>query len=315
MLRIFVVLLLGGFLLAGPSEKSFAASASTSRILAADKVCTGCHDEEEKLPILSIYQTRHGVLADARAASCIACHGPSEAHVKNPGKAKERPQTDVIFRGKDRSAPAVQNGACLACHLSGKQAQWAGSGHATRDIVCTSCHVMHTPADPVLARATEPSVCFTCHQRQRAQIQRISAHPVRDGKMACAECHNPHGSTGPKLLVKNSVNETCFMCHAEKRGPFLWEHAPASDNCGNCHTPHGSTNRSLLQRRVPWLCQQCHIEANHPGVAVNGADLPGGSAARRGSTSGAALAAMRGCTNCHSQVHGTNHPSGARLLR
>ena len=77
-------------------------------------------------------------------------------------------------------------------------------------------------------------------------------------KMACSDCHNPHGSTGPTLLVKNSVNETCYTCHAEKRGPFLWEHAPVVDNCTNCHTPHGSANAPLLKARAPWLCQDCH---------------------------------------------------------
>ena len=32
----------------------------------ADKVCTRCHDENDNKAVLSIYQTRHGVKADAR---------------------------------------------------------------------------------------------------------------------------------------------------------------------------------------------------------------------------------------------------------
>ena len=110
----------------------------------------------------------------------------------------------------------------------------------------------------MLTKATQPEVCFTCHKTQRAQTHRISTHPLDAGKMACSDCHNPHGSTGPKLLVKNSVNETCYTCHAEKRGPFLWEHQPVIDDCTNCHTPHGSTNAPLLKARPPWLCQECH---------------------------------------------------------
>jgi len=46
---------------------------------------------------------------------------------------------------------------------------------------------------------------------------------MREGTMACTACHSPHGSTAPAQLVKNTVNETCTGCHAEYRGPYLWE--------------------------------------------------------------------------------------------
>ncbi|MEX8497584.1 MAG: hypothetical protein AB3X41_05410, partial [Leptothrix ochracea] len=42
-----------------------------------DAVCTKCHDESEAKPLLSIYQTKHGVRADARTPSCQSCHGRS----------------------------------------------------------------------------------------------------------------------------------------------------------------------------------------------------------------------------------------------
>ena len=139
---------------------------------------------------------------------------------------------------------------------------------------------------------------------------RPSTHPIREGKMSCSGCHNPHGSNGPKLLTKNTVNETCYTCHAEKRGPFLWEHAPAREDCTNCHKPHGSVNASLLKQRVPWLCQQCHLTAFHPSTAYSGTGLPGATL-----PSGAQQLLGKGCTNCHSEVHGSNHPSGVRKTR
>ena len=111
------------------------------------------------------------------------------------------------------------------------------------------------------------------------------------------------------MLVKPTVNQTCFTCHAEKRGPFLWEHAPAAEDCTLCHTPHGSVYGTLLKRNPPLLCQQCHTVSGHPAVARTGAALPGGSAG----ASGFLLAGS--CTNCHSQVHGSNHPSGVKLMR
>jgi DmsE family decaheme c-type cytochrome len=197
---------------------------------------------------------------------------------------------------------------------------WAGSEHQMRDLTCSNCHQTHAPRDPVLTKVTQPDVCYACHKTQRAQMHRISTHPILAGKVACADCHNPHGSTGPKLLVKNSVNETCYTCHAEKRGPFLWEHAPVVDDCTNCHTPHGSTNAPLLKARVPCLCQECH-SGDH-GAAINsGANLPNGNATMINGLQALANQSprtqtnARACTNCHSLVHGSNHPAGAKFQR
>ena len=111
------------------------------------------------------------------------------------------------------------------------------------------------------------------------------------------------------MLVKASVNQTCYGCHAEKRGPLLWEHAPVVEDCTLCHSTHGSVRQALLNKSAPLLCQQCHAPAGHPSVARNGTSLPGGAAG------GAVFVVAGSCTNCHSQVHGSNHPAGAKLLR
>lgn len=285
-----------------------------------DAVCTRCHDENDPKPILAIYQTRHGVKADPRTPSCQSCHGTSDEHIRNPRGVSPRPEPDVVFGTKHASAPDTQNDSCLACHKSGLRMHWAGSEHQSRDLVCSNCHAVHAPRDPVLAKVTQPDVCYACHKTQRAQTHRISTHPILAGKVACSDCHNPHGSTGPKLLVKNSVNETCYTCHAEKRGPFLWEHSPVVDDCTNCHTPHGSTNAPLLKARVPWLCQECH-SGDHAAAINSGANLPMGNATTINGLQGLANLSprtqtnARACLNCHSLVHGSNHPAGAKFQR
>jgi DmsE family decaheme c-type cytochrome len=119
--------------------------------------------------------------------------------------------------------------------------------------------------------------------------------PVREGKLECLSCHNPHGSAGPSLLAEYSVNENCYRCHAERRGPFLWEHPPVREGCTNCHDPHGSIYDRLLLRDTPRLCQECHNIAEHPAE-------PFGSGAR--------YVYNRSCLNCHATIHGSNHPSG-----
>jgi len=302
------------------SASASAADAAPEKPKDPDAVCTRCHDETDNKPILAIYQTRHGVKADARTPSCQSCHGPSDDHVKNPRGVTPRPQPEVVFGAKHASAPGTQNDSCLACHKTGLRMHWSGSEHESRDLSCANCHTAHAARDPVLAKVTQPDVCYACHKTQRAQTHRISTHPILAGEMSCSDCHNPHGSTGPKLLVKNSVNETCYTCHAEKRGPFLWEHAPVVDDCTNCHTPHGSTNAPLLKARAPWLCQECH-SGDH-GAAINsGANLPNGNATTvnglqpLGNQSPRTQTNARACLNCHVLVHGSNHPAGAKFQR
>ena len=299
-------------------------SSTAQDSLATDAVCTKCHDENDNKAILSIYQTRHGVKADARTPSCQSCHGTSDRHVKNTEGTSPRPSPEVVFGGtlktKTASAPDAQNQACLGCHQAGQRVNWSGSEHQSHDLACSTCHQVHSPTDAVLNKVTQPEVCETCHKTQRAQFRRISTHPVQAGEMGCSDCHNPHGSTGPKLLVKNSVNETCYTCHAEKRGPFLWEHSPVVDDCTNCHTPHGSTNPPLLTQRVPFLCQDCH-SADHGAGINSGANLLGGNvttvngALPPASQSPRTQVNARACLNCHVLIHGSNHPAGTKFQR
>jgi DmsE family decaheme c-type cytochrome len=290
---------------------------AVDRTLAGDAVCTKCHDESWPKPILSIYQTRHGVKADGRTPGCQSCHGASDSHLKSPGSPP-----DIVFAATSKNASSSQdrNAVCLSCHEAGKRAHWDGSKHQSENLACSNCHTVHAPQDKVLSKAAQPEVCFACHKTERAQTHRISTHPLAAGKMACSSCHNPHGSTGPKLLVKESVNDTCFTCHAEKRGPFLFDHSPVVDDCTNCHTPHGSTNAPLLKARAPFLCQECHsgdhgAQLNSAAnlqsgnlTTVNGINPPANAAAR-------AQLTARACLNCHVQIHGSNSPAGAKFQR
>ena len=290
------------------------------RTLQGDRVCTKCHDETEAKPVLSIYKTAHGVKADTRTPGCQSCHGPSEAHVKNPEGASTRPTVDVDFRHGSKTPAELQAKTCLGCHENGQRTQWMGSEHQRSNMPCTSCHEIHTESDRVLNKVTQPEVCFTCHKTQRAQIHEISTHPILAGKMACSDCHNPHGSNGPKLMIKNSVNETCYMCHADRRGPFLWEHYPVTEDCTNCHTPHGSNSSPLLKARIPWLCQECHT-SDHSGGLNSGANLPNGTATTingllpPGAQVPRAQTNARACLGCHSMIHGSNNPAGARFSK
>ncbi len=278
--------------------------------------CLGCHDEDARVPVLPILATAHGVKADERTPlakphECQTCHGPSAAHIED-----EDVRPPIRF-GPDWPA-GRQNEACLRCHQGGNRINWQGSVHATSEVACASCHSIHVLQDPVAIRDRRPdtpvlrggqaAVCFRCHADKRAEIHKTSSHPLRDGAMTCSDCHQAHGSMGVANLKKPTLNETCYTCHAEKRGPFLWEHAPASENCLTCHTPHGSNHPMLLTARVPQLCQSCHVADFHTTRAYTA--LNPGSPPFNDRFVGA-----KGCLNCHFEVHGSNHPSGVRFTR
>lgn len=297
-----------------PAAATPAPTGKASDAMNKDSECTRCHDENEKKPILAMYQTAHGNRGDSRAPSCQSCHGDSAKHLSSKTNAP-----DVVFGTKKGAfAPNQvkdQNTACLTCHEKDpKRTQWQGSAHQSADVACTSCHENHTAHDKVRDKKTQPEVCFTCHKEQRADVKKFSHHPIGEGKVACSECHNPHGSAGPKLLVKNTVTETCYTCHAEKRGPFLFEHQPATEDCTNCHTPHGSNITPLLKSRPPFMCDQCHDgpHASKSPVAGNAAGWQGGLDK---SVNPSAVYTGRACMNCHSMVHGSNDPAGALLQR
>jgi len=269
------------------------------------QTCLTCHNNPT---VNSILSTGHGNSSVAGSPfanqACESCHGASPDHVG----ALQAPA--VVFEGSEMfpaSEIEVQNQMCLNCHQSRDTVHWSASEHQAADMACTSCHTLHANQTSVLNELQDEGVCLTCHLEQRAQLNRRSHHPVAEGLMTCNDCHNPHGSDAAGMLTRSTINETCTTCHAEKRGPFLWEHQPVAEDCTTCHNPHGSTQDRMLAVRQPFLCQSCHSEAYHPSFTYSGDDINPNFAGQ--SVVGSS------CTNCHSVIHGSNHPSGSRLTR
>jgi DmsE family decaheme c-type cytochrome len=264
------------------------------------KVCSTCHANETT----QFNHTLMGRLAKTQKGKfeCESCHGPGSAHV-NAGGGRGVGGL-ITYRPDDQSRTVEESNAiCLGCHERGDRTYWNGSTHETRGLMCSSCHTVMKQVSRKfqLKTAFEPDTCFQCHKDRRAENYFSSHMATRQGKITCSNCHNSHGSATEAMLRENSVNDNCYKCHAEKRGPFLWEHNPVRENCLNCHEAHGSTKQALLKVQGPKLCAECH-GFNH------GATNPLGPTNSR-------FVFNKGCSNCHSKVHGSNHPSGMFFLR
>jgi DmsE family decaheme c-type cytochrome len=320
-----------GVALAADAPKAEAKEAPKDLVLKGDAKCTGCHDEADDAQptmlelhpsVLAIGKTRHGTKADGRTPTCTDCHGDSEKHLKHKGSDKP-PKPDRWFSKKTNTTAAERNEACLTCHQKdSKRHLWFGSAHELHDVACTSCHQVHAGKDKVRDKRTQPEVCFSCHKEQRAQVNKQSHHPILEGKVSCSDCHNAHGSAGPKLMKRDSVVETCYTCHMEKRGPFVHNHQPVNDDCSNCHQPHGSVADSLLKARPPLVCYQCHSGHGTPGIAGRAPGITGAGNASSGRyglngnnpKANTFIEQGRGCLNCHTEIHGSNNPHGGQNL-
>jgi DmsE family decaheme c-type cytochrome len=268
-----------------------------------DETCATCHDSEAK----GLHQTLHGKAQNTKTPaaktgqSCETCHGPGQKHVDSGKKEDIRRFTTMKARDV--------NDACLSCHAkSAGHTGWQGSMHDARNVSCASCHSVHSPKSEraQLKTVTAVQTCESCHKQEAMKVQKSGHMPLREGKMECTSCHSPHGSTNVRMLkAGNSINESCASCHAEKRGPFLWEHSAGRENCASCHDPHGSNNDRMLVAKAPMLCQRCHVSSRHPATIYDGAQLTAASNRLVG----------RACVQCHSQIHGSNHPSGNVFLR
>lgn len=277
-----------------------------------EAVCIACHTTQNNQFMHTAHANafRLNPKNEAQKVSCESCHGPGSNHLKDPISPSNR--GSLIGFTKEWGTPIEkQNAMCMSCHQGEQRMFWPGSAHATQNLACSDCHnpMAKLSETGLLKKATINETCYTCHQQQRAEFAKRSHMPLPEGKMSCVDCHNPHGSTTKPALKADSVNELCYNCHTEKRGPFLWEHAPVRENCLTCHNAHGSNHDKLLTVARPFSCQQCHGNPGHQTTFFNAGQSVGGGAGVNSRVLG------RSCQTCHSQVHGSNHPAGARFQR
>jgi len=246
---------------------------------AGSEVCQSCH--QETFSRFQRHDPHWKIMEESKASlglwGCEACHGPGKEHADtgDPGAIL----SFIKASGLDRSE------ACLKCHSKEKELfQFSRSEHKLTSVACNDCHQIHSSRPLArLLKTEQVELCISCHQEVKGKFYLPSRHKVLEGALKCTDCHAPHGSRTRASLKKwNKFNDdVCFECHAEKRGPWVFEHlAVKTEGCMVCHEPHGSPNRFMLVRRdVRRMCIECH---------------------------GAVHFSPASCINCHSQIHGSN---------
>lgn len=262
----------------------------------APGLCFSCHaDKTELAKIAGPHQ-----ICGPNGFNCTTCHDPH-------GHVKESTRRDL----------------CLSCHKGAPTMAWHSSVHERNGVACTDCHdphpnghvqrfvninhykVEHPKRMPMAV--DEPGTCYKCHPKMFGLNALPSHHPIKEGKMVCSDCHDPHGQLERNLKAE-TVNLLCYRCHAEKQGPFAYPHPPVVENCAICHEPHGTVANKLLRQPATFLCLRCHT--GHRSVKL-GATNGHGTNARVDIDNNTAIrpALYTNCTNCHSQIHGSDVPA------
>ncbi len=284
-----------------PGYGSKTGQAPPEAALVGNAACRDCHEEVSD----AFAGTIHGLTADAsgRSAGCESCHGPGSAHIEaadpalihNPGKGGQFEQS-----------------VCLGCHNTEAFDSWSVAHHNRGDVGCADCHKVHAEHQAWTPEYVQKT-CYNCHGNVQAASFMPSHHPIREGKVTCLDCHNPHG--GPVRFVQEETGrELCLSCHPEKEGPFVFEHAPVNEDCLVCHAPHGSVANNLLVANEPTLCLNCHAMHFHATVeGVDGAFSVPQAPDRAGvsTVDGWKKGMLTKCTQCHTQIHGSDLPSQA----
>jgi len=283
------------------SIPAFASKPPPDAVPVGNETCLDCHDELGE----AFAKTFHGIVNDEASGSinCESCHGSGSAHAE---------EGDIELIGNPAKTDQFGSSSCLNCHNTAMFDEWEFAGHNGGDVNCAGCHTIHEEPQPATGHYIQKT-CFKCHSDVSAALHMPSHHPVNEGLISCIDCHAVHGGT-PELAMDATGRELCMSCHPEKEGPFIYEHAPVSENCLVCHSPHGTVADNLLVQNEPTLCLSCHPMHFHATIPGWDGDFATPQTPERAGTStpdGWKEGILTKCTQCHTEIHGSDLPSQA----
>ncbi|HLW80311.1 MAG TPA: tetratricopeptide repeat protein [Terriglobia bacterium] len=160
---------------------------------------------------------------EAEAITCERCHGPVEAHLRNPVPGSIINPASLPPRARDS--------VCEQCHLSGearipnpgKQISDFRPGQALEDVF--SVYIFEGSRDPA-----RPGALKVISQAQQLALSTCARRS--NGKLWCGTCHDPHNQPAdPKAYFR----ARCLSCHG---AALLGSHPQPNQDCVGCHMPH-----------------------------------------------------------------------------
>lgn len=212
-----------------------------------------------------------------------------------------------------KGAEPVGMETCLLCHEDIVK-NFKYTAHARLHISldnrealgCESCHgegslhleVGGGKGQYIINPGKNPTVCYQCHLGVKMAFNFQYHHPVREGRMNCINCHDPHGENiyRAKGMRIGRENDVCMQCHQDQTRPRVFEHEALREGCTICHRPHGSINDKMLVENDNNLCLKCHAQIAMPNSVTIG-DFSHTTRLAQGTCWSA---------GCHTAVHGSN---------
>lgn len=272
-LAVIALLLLLLFCCVTASQIWYLGSSEQARFVARNLECLQCHTE--LIPAFSSVSV-HDPFAKKECLTCHTPHGKNVAVTVTRGPAEYLTRVSTVIRWLP-----LRWWLSLAGAVSGGTAENGSNGASSVSKVKGGTAGLVVP---------ETELCWTCHGSMGKKLGDEFQHtPFATGR--CGECHDPHASKQPTLLVQ-APDQLCFTCH-----PMGMEinreqsHPPAAAGwCIDCHDPHASRFEGIIVARQRELCFRCHpTVAVLSGMAVQHAPFLNDD-----------------CTGCH-QPHGSDY--------
>lgn len=254
----------------------------TTAVDAAGCVTSQCHTNVKGFKVL------HGPL---NVDSCDACHKPvnEKLHTFEPRRPKAelctfchqtmKPEETVVHKpltqgdcvgchnphgGENRSFLHGKTIAdlCSRCHENVATPGMTGHEPVTKGS-CNLCHEPHSSRFPKLVKAQGSDLCYTCHDKLKAQVASAKfVHKALVEKQTCEQCHEVHASPQAKLLKRPTL-ELCESCHEKQKtlvasAPVKHSATTTGQACLTCHTPHGGDVAKLMNKPEINACMSCH---------------------------------------------------------
>ena len=241
----------------------------------------------------------------AAAHGCESCHGPGQAHVDDDAEGAH-PEV----RGDEAGARSAQT--CLACHNRGTHAGWEGSAHERAQSV-----VHHVP------QRAQPEVGGTAAgQADRDAALRDVPPAAGDQDRARRGAHaGARGQDVVQLLPQPARLDQQRQESEDAAAPSPSCARAATRRCaGRCssstrrcaRTAPPATTRTARRTIACWS-SACRCSASaatsprkHPATLYDKDQITTNKSNRMFG---------RSCVNCHSNIHGSNHPSGQFFMR